>query len=164
VILETYPTETQRFLRKQKDRFDNPVAYEMRQGAEGLFQELLEGIDPAKISPFLDRIIRIKAVQDFSPSQALTFIFLLKKVIREELKSEIRENQLSEELLKFESRIDKLALIAFDIYMKCRENVYELRVSETKRMLYGLLKKANLICEVPEQEPDLKDGDVDSLT
>lgn len=149
-ILETYPTDTQRFLQRQKDQFTNPVAHRISEGVEGLFDALLQGIDSNEVSSFLDRIIRIRAVQDFSPSQAMAFIFLLKMVIREELKSEIRENRVSEELLKFESRIDNLALLAFDIYMKCREQVYELRVSETKRMLYGLLKKANLICEIQD--------------
>ncbi len=155
-ILETYPTETASFLRKQKNRFTNPVAYQVRQGIEGLFQELLEGIDSEKVSTFLDRIIRVRAVQDFSPSQAVAFIFVLKKVIREELKSEIRENGLTEELLKFESKIDELILLSFDIYMKCREKVYELKVSETKRILYSLLRKANLMYEVQEQEPDVR--------
>jgi len=155
-ILETYPADTSRFLRKQKGRFVNPVGYTIFQGIEGLFEELLQGMDSDKTSLFLDNIIRIRAVQDFSPSQAMAFIFLLKKVIREEIKSEIGENQISEELLIFESKIDKLALLSFDIYMKCREKVYEIKVSETKRMLFGLLKRANLIYEIPEQRPHVK--------
>ena len=155
-VLETYPAETARFLRKQTNRFANPVGSTISQGIEGLFEALLQGIDSDKVSIFLDNIIRVRAVQDFSPSQAVAFIFVLKKVIREELKGEIRENSISEELLIFESKIDKLALLSFDIYTKCREKVYELKVSETKRMLFGLLKKANLICEIPEQKPDLK--------
>jgi len=156
VILETYPADTQGFLKKQKDRFANPVGYTISQEIEALFGELLQGMDSDKISPFLDRIIRIRAVQDFSPPEAMAFIFLLKKVIREELKNEIRENQIFEELLKFESKIDELALLSFDIYAKCREKVYELKVSETKRMLFGPLKKANLICEIQGQKPDVK--------
>jgi len=152
------------FLKKQKDRFANPVGYTISQGIEGLFEELLQGMDSGKVSSFLDNIVRVRAVQDFPPSQAMAFIFLLKKVIKEELKSEIRENGLAEELLIFESKIDALALLSFDIYMKCREKIYEIRVKEVKNSVHMLLRKANLICEIPEQEPDIKDGNIDSLT
>jgi len=162
LILEAYPIDTSTFLKKQKDRFANPVGYTISQGIEGLFEELLQGMDSDKVSSFLDNIVRVRAVQDFSPSQAMAFIFLLKKVIREELKSEMRENGLAEELLIFESKIDALALLSFDIYMKCREKIYEIRVNEVKNSVYMLLRKANLICEIPEQEPDLKDSNIDA--
>jgi len=164
VILETYPADTSTFLKKQKDRFANPVGCTISQGIEALFETLIQGMDYDKVSSFLDNIIRIRAVQDFSPSQAVAFIFLLKKVIREELEGEIGENGFVEDLLIFESKIDALALLSFDIFMKCREKIYEIRVNEVKNSVYTLLKRANLICEIPEQEPDLKDGDVDSLT
>jgi len=147
-ILETYPAETSSFLKNQKNRFANPVGHTILDGIEGLFRGLLDGMAPEKLSPFLDNIIRIKAVQDFTPSQAISFIFLLKKVLREELKSD--ENGFGEELLALESKIDELALLSFDIYMKCREKLYELKVNELNRMTFRLLQRANLISEVQE--------------
>ncbi|PIQ94614.1 MAG: hypothetical protein COV68_03520, partial [Nitrospirae bacterium CG11_big_fil_rev_8_21_14_0_20_41_14] len=77
MILETYPSTTSNFLKKQKNCFANPVGYNISQGINGIFDELLNEADTDKVSPFLDNIIRIKAVQDFSPSQAMSFIFLL---------------------------------------------------------------------------------------
>jgi hypothetical protein len=99
LISETYPPDTTSFLKGQKNRFDNPVGYTISEGIEVLFEELLRGVDYDRVSPFLDNIIRIRAIQDFTPSQALGFVFLLKKVIREELANEIREHQMFEELL-----------------------------------------------------------------
>lgn len=84
-------------------------------------------------------------------------------MVREELKKEIKENQLSEELVMFDSMIDNLALLSFDIYMKCREKIYELKVNELKNMTYGLLKRANLISEIQEEEPDLKSSNIVNL-
>lgn len=156
LLLESYPIETQDFLKKKKDRFNNPVAYEFRQGLEGIFKALLYGMDRDKISSFLDRIISIKAIQDFSPSEAIAFIFLLKKVIREKLEREIRENGISEELIQLESRIDGLALLCFDIYMKRREKIYEIRVNEAKNRVSGLLRRAGLLSEL-EKEPDIRE-------
>lgn len=163
LILKTYPADASQFLKKQKNQFSNPVGHTISHGIEDLFEELLQGMNPVKISPILDTIIRIRAVQDFFPSQAIDFIFLLKKVVRESLKREIKENQLSEELVMFDSMIDNLALLSFDIYMKCREKIYELKVNELKNMTYGLLKRANLISEIQEEEPDLKSSNIVNL-
>ena len=150
LILETYPADTSRFLKQQKDRFINPVGYTISQEIEALYDELLQEMNSDKLAACLDNIIRIRAVQDFPPSQTIAFIFLLKKAIREELASEIAENRVLEELLKFESKIDKLVLLALDIYMKCREKVYEIRVNEAKaerERVLKLLDRTNLTME-----------------
>jgi hypothetical protein len=92
----------------------------------------------------LDEIIRIRALQNFTPSQALAFIFLLKIVIREELAEEIRKENLAAELLDLESRIDGLALLGFDVYTKRREKIYEIKADEAKRRISGLMRKTGL--------------------
>jgi hypothetical protein len=149
LILETYPSDAKRFLAKQKDPFANPVGTTISGEIEHIYEELLDGLDPDRIAPYLDGIIRIRAVQDFTPSQAMAFVFLLKKVIRSELENEIREGLLSDELLEFEARIDRLALLAFDIYMKCREKLYEIRANEAKNHVSSLLRRTGLVCEIP---------------
>jgi len=162
-ILETYPAGTAKFLKAQKNQFANPVGAMISEGIDGLFEELLNGVDPEKVSPFLDKVIRIRAVQDLTPTQAIAFVFVLKRLIREELGSDIQKHQLSDELLSLESRIDGLALLSFDIYMKCREQVYEIRATEWKNRLFRLLQKTNMMGEIPEEQPDPKDTNIDSL-
>ena len=152
LILETYPPETARFLQSQKNRFANPVGHTISEGIESIFEEFLQGMNSDKISPFLDNIIRIRAIQNFPPSQALSFIFLLKKVIREELADDIREHRMFEELLTLESRIDVLSGISFDIYMKCREKLYELKANELKSLTYKILQRPNTATEVNTDE------------
>lgn len=139
LICESYPPETSNLLKNEKNRFTNPVGYAISDGIEGLLRGLLDEMDSKADdirAPFLDNIIRIRAVQDFTPSQAISFIFLLKNVIREELKTKIHENGIAKELFTLESRIDGLALLSFDIYMKCREKIYELRVNELKKRMF----------------------------
>ncbi|NOZ25869.1 MAG: hypothetical protein GXO94_07280 [Nitrospirae bacterium] len=150
LILETYPSETSSFLKKHKNQFSNPVGHTISEGIEGLFEGLLEESGTDKISPFLDNIIRVRAIQEFTPSEAIGFIFLLKKVIREALQREIREHQLHDELLSFDSRIDDLVRTSFDIYMKCREQIYEIRANEVKKMTFRLLQRANLVKEIQD--------------
>jgi len=92
LIIETYPADSQRFLREQKDRFANPVGTTLSREVETLYHELLHGMDSEKVNSSLEEIVKIRAVQDFSPARAMTFIFLLKKVLREELAQEIKES------------------------------------------------------------------------
>ena len=75
VVLSTYPQESQKFLRKQKDRFANPVGRTIFEGIDSIFDELLHEANSNKIALFLDDIIRVRAVQEFSASQAVGFIF-----------------------------------------------------------------------------------------
>jgi len=87
MILETYPPDAAEFFKQEGNRFANPVGYTLLREIEPFYRELLEELDAEKISPFLDRIIRIRAIQDFSPSEIVAFVYFLKKVIREELAS-----------------------------------------------------------------------------
>jgi hypothetical protein len=145
-VAETYPDDTSRFIKKQKAQFTNPVGYTISDGLEHLFDGLLQGMLQDKVSAFLDSIIRIRAIQDFTPSEAVAFVFRLKKVIRQELGDDILKQQgIPEELSTLDSAIDDLALYAFDIYMKCREKIYELKANEARNLTFRLLQKAQLI-------------------
>ena len=144
MIFESYPPETAIFLRKEKDHFDNPVGYRLSEGLGGLYGALLEELESDQILAFLDDIIRIRALQNFSPSRALAFIFLLKNIVREELAEEIRKGNLEADLLDLENRIDGLGLMAFDVYIKCREKIWEVKADEMKRGISGLLRRAGI--------------------
>ncbi len=150
--IETYPSDTAKFLKSRKDPFANPVGRTLYQGLEVLFDELLKETDHDVMRSFLDPIIRIRAIQNFSPSQATGFIFFLKNVIRDNIK---KEDQLFSELLLFESKIDELGLIAFNLYMNCREKIYELKANEMKNTTFRAFERAGLVRETPAELPDL---------
>ena len=57
---------------------------------ENLLQEIIDGPDLEKVAPILDKIIRVRAVQDFRPSETIGFILRLKGLIREQFVEEIR--------------------------------------------------------------------------
>ncbi|RJX28389.1 MAG: hypothetical protein C4525_16680 [Desulfarculus sp.] len=156
-IVETYPPETAQFLRSKRDQYHNPVGHTILAETENLFQHLLEGLDRAKVTPFLDRIIRVRAIQDFTPSQALYFVFALKYIIREEIGQEIDSEALEQELVDLEASIDMMALMAFEVYMACREKVYELKAKEVQQNAYLLLRRAEILVEKPG--PGRQDND-----
>lgn len=131
LIAQTHPAGMN--LLNDTDRFTNPVRHAFAKGTEVLYDGLLEDrIGSDEVLKALDDILRVRAVQDFSPGQAVGFVFLLKRAIRESLGSEVNDHRTVEELTKLESRIDDLALVAFDVYMNCREQIFEVRVSEIK--------------------------------
>jgi len=144
LIMETYPTDLSKLLKKERDRFVNPVGSTFARGIEALISEILHEWDDQKLSHPLEDIVKIRCVQDFSPSQAIGFVYLLKRAIQEVLAGRIQEKEILNEWLKFQSKIDQLALLAFEIYMKCREKIYEIRVHEAKaekEMAFRLLER-----------------------
>lgn len=162
LVVETYPAQTTKLLTKETNQFANPVGHTLQHGIRGLYKELLAGLEPEKVNALLDKIIRIRAIQDFSPANAISFIFLLKKVIREERSKEAWKDLISpDELLGLESKIDEMALLAFNVYMSCREKLYEVRLNEVKSRTYRLLQRANLLAEAPWHESGIGD---DSIT
>ncbi len=132
LILETYPTDTAAMMRKDRNQFTNPVGSTISREIEFLFKKLCESSPLEKCDASLDSILKIRSVQDFSPSEAVGFIFLLKRAIGETLKDEICKESIMDEWLKFQAKIDDLALRAFDIYMGCREKVCEIRINQAR--------------------------------
>ena len=144
LILETYPADTATLMRKDKDQFTNPVGSTLSREIEILFRELCEGSQDEKCQASLDSILKIRSVQDFSPSQAVGFVFLLKRAIGETLKNEICKESVMDEWLKFQSSIDDLALQAFDAYTECREKICEIRINQArteKEMAFRMMER-----------------------
>ena len=155
-IFQLYPAESIRFLTSESNQFANPVGHSIREHTEKLFCDLLaeDVIAPEKTGPVLDEMLRVMAVQDFSSSGALRYLFILKDIITREL-NEVSDpdTNLYLELVDFYGRIDEVILIAFDIYSKCREKLFEIKVETAKNQVSGLLRRSDLICEIPEWQP-----------
>ena len=129
-VLETYPADSGRLLRLERDPFRNPVGHVLQEGLPVLVEEILGAMDRGRITSALDGIVRIRAVQDFTAGQAVAFVFLLRDVVRKHLGDH-------EEILAIaEQRIDELAVLAFDLFMTCREQTYEIKANELKRSMY----------------------------
>ncbi|MBW2240069.1 MAG: RsbRD N-terminal domain-containing protein [Deltaproteobacteria bacterium] len=156
LAIGTYPADTVKFLKSQKDPFANPVGRTIYRGLEALFDELLKGMDVENITSHLDPIIRIRAIQNFSPSQAVRFIFFLKKAINDSLHKEIFQKQMIADWQLFESKIDELSLIAFNLYMQCREKIFELKANEMKNRTFKAFERAGLVSEIPADGPNLE--------
>jgi len=156
LAIDAYPADTSKFIKSQKDPFANPVGNTFSVNLGPLFDELLNEMDYKSITSHLYPILRIRAVQPIlSSSQSTGFILSLKKVIRESFKKEFSDNDILKELLVFESKIDELTLIAFDVYMKCREQVYEIKANEERNRTFRAFERAGLLTETSADGPSL---------
>ena len=153
LLADSYPLETVRLLKKETDQFANPVGHTFRVALGDILEEFLGENSADAMAPLLDKVIRIRAIQDFSPSSSLAFIFGLKKIAGEVLEGEIAAGEVSpQELSDLEERVDGLALFALNVYMRCRENLFEVRMTEVKNRTHRLLQRAQIIAEVPPSE------------
>lgn len=143
-ILELYPPETAKFLKQEENQFANPVGTAFYRQAAGLYEGLARGAATGELHSILEELIKIKAVYDSSPSQAIAFIFKLKDVVRDQLGKEISEGYVSEtELQEMDKWLDELALLAFDKYMEAREQIYQAKVNEIKRKYHMVQRLSN---------------------
>jgi hypothetical protein len=134
--LQGYAKSTTRFLAQEQDRFRNPVGYTLKENLPVLYTALLLGRASDECQRALDAIIRVRAVQDFSASQAVSFIFMLKDIVRQELAGEGQIDPDGRGLAAFETRIDALALLAFDLFVRCREQICEIKTNDVRRRTY----------------------------
>jgi hypothetical protein len=154
--IQTYAPDTAPFYKGQKDQFANPVGNITAEGVSFLLDQLLNDVEPEAVKTYLDPIIRIRAVQDFTPSQATAFILLLKKALRDCLSDKLQDAALATELLAFESKIDQLCLMAFDIYMACKEKIYQISANDMRSQALKAFKRAGLIADEPPQPGKVK--------
>ena len=147
-VLSSYPSDAAVLFKKQRDPFANPIGASVRKGTRGTFQAILNGMDPEDLRSHLDTMIRVRAVQDFTPSQALSFVFALRSIIREVIPQLEADPRLQRERAELDQIIDRVALVAFEVYTTCREELNNLRVTEMKRQVSWVFEKLGK--EMPE--------------
>ena len=138
-VIEGYPEETAMFLRSKKDRFANPVGVSLREGLAELLDGVFRGAEPDELTSALDRVIRVRAVQEFEPSAAVSFIFDLKILVRQILGD--RSVDVAESLQALDKRVERLGLCAFDVYMRCREEMWNIRAREIRNQSVGIMER-----------------------
>lgn len=141
-VLATYPAKSAELFKKGKDPFANPLGHTVATETRRIVDALIAGLDPAELGEPLEKIVKVRAIQDFSPSRAVAFAFELEDVIRDELATELADDRIRAELRDFEARLRTLGLLAIDLYVASRERLYEVRVSELKRSISTLLRRA----------------------
>lgn len=120
------------FFKHSRDQIANPIGANIRAGLTAVLDLLLQGAKTEEYIAALDQVIRIRAIQEFTPSQAVVPFLELKWVIRQVLADDKKTSSLLHDLNEIDCEIDRVALAAFDIYASCREQLYRVRIQELK--------------------------------
>ncbi len=125
-ILDEYAEETASFLKSQRDRFANPVAFALQEAAVEIYQALVEDRDVDRRP--LEYAMKIRAVQGSDSASGIRFIHLLKATVQEALGDSVSGKDLAD----FGSRIDGIAAIAAAMFVSNRAKIAA--ISATSRM------------------------------
>lgn len=142
-VIDTYPIDSSKLFLGIKDKFANPVGHSFEKVLPEIYDNILNSGKPAVIKESLEEIIRLRAVQNFSPGNAIGFLFLLKNIVRELIANEDDFEIGFNELLKFESSIDVTVSYSFDIYMNMKEKLFEIKANETRATFGKMVDRLN---------------------
>jgi hypothetical protein len=128
--LDSYVSSS--FFKQSADRFANPVGANIKDGLTRIYGFITSDADMEEIKSPLDQLIRIRAVQEFTPGQAIAPVMEIKWIVRQVFSADKKTRVLLGQLDSFDCSVDRLTLLAFDIYSECREQLYRNRVRELK--------------------------------
>jgi len=143
--IDTYPAQSAKILGKKSNRFDNPVGAVTHETIEDVINLIItEDFTQAMLEKALDPVIRIRAVQAFSAAEAVSFVFALKPISDDLLDTS--------QLRAFDAVVDQIALAAFNTLMKCKEEIFLLKATESKRRIHRAFERAGLVAELTEED------------
>lgn len=131
-VVSSYPEEAGRYFKGNKDQFSNPVGHTIAATCARVYDVLEKGQGLEELLPELEYFVRIRAVQTFTPSESIAFVYALKSEIKKVCQTGDQASVSLEEWFAFEEKIDALAHTVFDLYVDCRERLYETRIREIK--------------------------------
>jgi hypothetical protein len=152
-VLGEYGRATAERWRRERDPFANPIGNALATGLPELVEAVAGDEDHAgRAMAALETIVRIRSVQDLAPSRAVGFVYLLRDAVKDELAVELAGGTHADELSAVNERIERMALLAFDVYVRLREQIFRLRQEELKRSVASLLRQWHG-SDVPEPRP-----------
>lgn len=144
-IINTYPEEGAKFFSGSHNQFANPVGHTFSSNISKMLSKLVNGDPVEECAKELDGILRIRAVQGFKPSVALSFVPALKEIVRREFLKVSSEDSVDGAIYAWNIRVDRLMMLGLDLFMACRETLWQQKANQLYSRTHKLLEKANLI-------------------
>ncbi len=141
-VVAAYPAEGGAFFRARRDPFANPVGHSIREGTREVLDGVLASAEMSTFREPLARMLKVRAVQEMSASQAVGFVLGLKRAIRAEA-GQPENCARAEELVSLEESVDRVALLAFDLFTELREELARVRIREVERHVSWITSRLN---------------------
>lgn len=146
-LFHTYPEEGAKFFSSSANQFANPAGHTFRTNLEKMFSALRSRPDVSACTKELDEIVRIRAVQGFTPSVALCFLPALKEIVYREAVKTYPDESVDVFLRDWNIKVDQLTMLGFELYMTCREILWQQKANQLYNRTHKLLERANLLKE-----------------
>jgi hypothetical protein len=157
-VMAAYPPDGARFFKKTSDPFANPVGSTIHRCLNELFDQVRHAeMDGDAVQSALDGIVRIQSLQECKPSAAISFIFTIKPTISAKLERYSDDPEVRKYLGALDANIEELLKSAFDLYLQCRQKVFQLRANQARDRVSKLLIKKGYIEELPKKGDNLED-------
>lgn len=140
-VVLSYPADAGKYLGDDTKQFGNPVGFIISKELSVILDELTKEKFSEAIIPSIENIIRIRAVQDFKPSEATAFIHYIKDITRNEFKEYLTNDEFLSDYFEFCVKVDYVSGLALNFYMEAREKLWEIKTNELKARTYVLLEK-----------------------
>ncbi len=125
------------------DKFLNPAGHIIKATTNSLFKAIMgEDIEQEKIIRDMQELMRLQAIQQLSPAQALFPFIAIKEHIYTTVKALLSTSEAFEQYKEMTGRVDTLMLMAFDIYTQDKEDVFRIRIKEVKNAQSQILRFA----------------------
>jgi hypothetical protein len=148
LVFASYPEPAAQLIRGTPDPFRNPLGYRLHEGTAAVMRALAAGAgDHGAFQAALDPLMRPQAIRGQPPSEGIGFVFLLKRAIRNVLGDSVDTASLE----NMDRRVDDLALAAFDVYSRCRDEVQEIRVRAMRRRVASIFDHLGADAGSPDQ-------------
>ncbi len=151
-VFKSYPLDTTGFLRTKQDDFANPVGEITNTVGNYIFDAIAgEHILEDKLYMALERFVKIRSVQDFTPSQGLGVLFVFKQIFRAACLPEFEKKGDVAAYLEAESRLDTICLMAFEMYVTTRDTLAQMRITEIRNGHSQIVRLAQRHGLVPKE-------------
>lgn len=132
-LYEPYSPEAVTSFRRKVDPFENPIGSTFGRSASIIADGIASGMPPKAFRQTFDDMIRIRAVQGISPSEVMSFLFAVRKALNSVTAGSGDDYLSVSDLAEINQWIDGAIALCMDIYMECRENIFNLKVMEIKK-------------------------------
>ena len=139
-----YPEEGRKKIGAKTDQFANPMKHTYLGAIDKLISYLAGSEEFKDHEVYLAEMIQVTAIQAMAPSEALAFIPKFKITARELFK-----DLEASEFTKLDAQLDALLLDAINVYVRCRERLYEVKLAELKRNNYMIMRQSGILKEHP---------------
>ncbi|MDY6820717.1 MAG: hypothetical protein SVN78_03725 [Deferribacterota bacterium] len=144
-LISHYDDNKLDYLEKERDPFLNPVKYIFKSALGSIFSYIFEDEELDLVSQDIEKLIKLLALNGPKASEVLGLFVFFKQHINALFMSSFSLEEKIDEYNEITNIFDNLLLKIFDMYVQCREKIYEIRVNEIKRMTFPLLERSGLI-------------------